>query len=66
MHFVGLFFLQVPRYVYLYVYADPTCAKFDLAPDLEERKYGVSRVVCVCMYIQNGRKEIIIIMFVKG
>ena len=51
--------MYVPRYVFLYVYADPTCAKFDLAPDLGERKYCVSRVVCVCMRMQNGRREIV-------
>jgi len=26
--------IHIPGYVYLYLYADPTCVKFDLAPDL--------------------------------
>ena len=33
--------------------------KFDLAPVLGERKYYVIRVVCLCTYKQNGRREIV-------
>jgi len=52
------------RWVYMYlgmftyVYADPTCVKFDLVPDLGERKYCITRVVCLYTYMQNGRREI--------